>query len=382
MILKNAKIVCEDKIINNGWLEIKDNKIIAINEGNTNKKGLDLKNKIIVPGFIDLHTHGGYGVDLLNDDVESIKRFAERLPHEGVTKFCLASIASSIENLSFLMLRVKDYMQNINFNVEGSKMLGIHLEGPFLSSKFKGAHSEELIIKPSIELMNKWIKESNNNISLVSYAIEEQDGEFTKFLQSKNIIASVGHSNATYNEVMLEIPKGLSYVCHLYNAMSNINHRNPGVVLAGLVSDLLVELIVDGHHLHSDIVKWTFKQKTANNIILVTDSVSCKGLVDGEYFLGKKSIVKKNDIVYLKDTNTLAGSIASFNNCWKNMINITNCSLLEAVKMSSVNAAKKLNIFDITGSIAINKLADIVVLDEHYEIVLTICEGVISYSIL
>lgn len=378
MVLKNCQIICEDKIIKNGWIEIENNKISQIQEGIPLGAGIDLNNNIIIPGFIDMHIHGGYGVDLINFNNNQWNHFAKNITSEGVTKFCPTFVTSSRQYLERAMDFAGQYIEQQNNNY--AKAVGIHLEGPFISNHFLGAHDLKSIVPPNIDWVKQWIKVSKNNIKIITYAIENQDGTFTRFLKQNNIIASVGHSNATFDNVINEIKNGLSQFCHLHNAMSKYDHRHPGVLPAGLYSNLPVELIADGIHIDSNIINLTYKIKGADQIILITDAISAKAMDDGDYLLANLQTTKTGAKVVLKNTNTLSGSAVQFNECFANIIKWTNCSLMDAIKMSSINAAKQLKIFDKTGSIAINKLADLVVLDKKYQVLMTICEGQIIYN--
>lgn len=378
MILKNCQIICEDKIIKNGWIELKNNKIAKIQEGKTAIDGIDLKNNIIIPGFIDIHVHGGYGIDLVNSNNDQWNYFAKNITSEGVTKFCPTFGTSSKQHLEKVIHFAGQYIEQQNNNQ--AKAVGIHLEGPFISNHFLGAHDLRFIVPPNIDWIKQWIKLSKNKIKIITYAIENQDGTFTRFLKQNNIIPSVGHSNASFNSVINEIKNGLSQFCHLHNAMSRYDHRYPGVLPAGLYCNLPVELIADGVHVDSNIVGLTYKIKGPDQIILVTDSISAKAMKDGDYLLGNLQTFKTGSKVVLKNTNTLSGSAAQFNECFTNIIKWTNCSLIDAIKMSSVNAAKQLKIFDKTGSIKVNKLADLVVLNKKYQVLMTICEGQIIYN--
>lgn len=197
MILKNAKIVCEDQVIANGWLEIKDNKIISINVGKTTEPGYDLQQAIIMPGFIDCHVHGGYGKDTEKGTIASFQKFAKEVVQERITKYCQTIITGSDETITSILTVYQNYMAN-NKGPQ-ARQIGAHLEGPFISKTFKGAHDETLLQAPNIELLKKWIAASNDNIRIVTYAPEEEDGSFTNFLLEHNILPSIGHSNATFD---------------------------------------------------------------------------------------------------------------------------------------------------------------------------------------
>ncbi|WHQ37398.1 N-acetylglucosamine-6-phosphate deacetylase [Spiroplasma sp. SV19] len=380
MILKNAKIVCEDQVIANGWLEIKDNKIISINSGSTLEPGYDLQQAIIMPGFIDCHVHGGYGEDTEKGTITSFQKFAQEVAQEGITKYCQTIITGSDETITSILTVYQDYMANYNKGPQ-ARQIGAHLEGPFISKVFKGAHDESLLQKPNIDLLKKWITASNDNIRIVTYAPEEEDGSFTKFLLEHNILPSIGHSNATFDLVAERVKMGVNHVTHLYNAMSKYDHRQPGVVPAVLnFNEVVGELISDGIHVNANIINLTYKIKKATGIALVTDAMLAKGLPDGEYQFGPLPVVKTGQKVVIKGTDTIAGSVATYDYCVRNFYHFTNCSLQELALVASTNIAKQLGIFDKTGSVAVGKLADLVVLDSELKVLMTLCEGEIAYS--
>ncbi len=390
MILKNAKIILEDKIIQLGWIEIIDKKIVKISEGQIDKEGINLKGNIIMPGFIDCHVHGGYNYSLKDMSNESYTEFAKQISKEGITKYCQATVTENIDDISKILEFYSNWMKNENHKEGKAKQIGLHLEGPFISSKRKGAHSEKLLLKPNIKLMEEWIKKSNSSIKIVTYAIEEDNnGNFTKFLIKNNIIPSIGHSDCTaYEFENLGLKNGAKHITHLYNAMSQISHYTKGNgIPAGLVSaalynnDVLCELITDGIHLNDDTIKLTYKIKGASGICLVTDAMSAKGLKDGNYKLGPLDVYKKGMAVKLVSNNAIAGSAATFDHCFRYFKNLTNVDYLTMAKISSENIAKQLNIFNETGSIKKNKFADLVVLNSKNNVLMTIVEGKITYKV-
>ncbi|WP_419334336.1 N-acetylglucosamine-6-phosphate deacetylase [Spiroplasma endosymbiont of Sarcophaga variegata] len=380
MILKNAKIVCEDQVITNGWLEIKDNKIIIVNAGQTTEPGYDLQQAIIIPGFIDGYVHGGYGEDTEKGTIGSFQKFAQEVAQEGITKYCQTIITGSDETITSILTVYQDYMANYNKGPQ-ARQIGAHLEGPFISKTFKGAHDETLLQAPNIELLKKWIAVSNDNIRIVTYAPEEEDGSFTKFLLEHNILPSIGHSNATFDLVAERVKMGVKHVTHLYNAMSKYDHRQPGVVPAVLnFNEVVGELISYEIHVNENIINLNYKIKGATGIALVTDAMLAKGLPDGEYQFVPLPVVKTGQKVVIKGTETIAGSVATYDYCVRNFHHFTNCSLQELALVASTNIAKQLGIFEKTGSIAVGKLADLVVLDSELKVLMTLCEGEVAYS--
>ena len=255
------------------------------------------------------------------------------------------------------------------------------MEGPFIAEKKVGAQCADEIILPNINYIDKWQTISERAIKLVTLAPELPNSlELIRYLRQQNIVASIGHTNATYDETIAGIEAGCSYATHLFNAMRGIHQREPGAVTAALLSEKIsTELIVDGVHLHPAIVKLALKLKSNDKIILVTDAIRAKCLCDGTYDLGGQSVDVKNGVASLKD-GTLAGSVLRMPTAIQNILQFTDCTLLDAIKMTSENPAKILGIFNKKGSIALKKEADLVVLDDKLNVVLTLRGGRIAYQ--
>lgn len=396
LILKNACIVSSKQIIDFGWLTIIDNKIVEIQSGSykdidsNSSFVIDCQNKTVIPGFIDIHVHGGYGYSFVDEAKplkDSLNGFAKSVLKEGVTKFCCATVTSSKTVLDSFFQQLGSYMKEEQ-DKKQAKVLGAYLEGPFISLKYKGAHDSNLLVEPNIEWVSQWQKLSNDNLKVVTFAPEcdksfsSQENNFTTSLLNKNIIPSVGHSDASFSQVSKIVKYGLKHATHLYNAMSEFKHRNPGCVPAVLANkQIIAELICDGVHVDLDIIKLTYNIKSADTIIMVSDAISAKGCSDGDYQLGTLAIVKNGNVATLKDNkNAISGSVATMIDGFKNLLKITNNNWQDCVKMSSYNSAKQLNIDDITGDIVENKLADLVVLDENNDVYLTISEGNIAFE--
>jgi len=229
-------------------------------------------------------------------------------------------------------------------------------------------------------LFKKWEELSDQTIKLVTLAPEQPNGlEFVRYLKTKGIIASIGHTDATFEEVIEAIDAGANHVTHLFNQMRGLHHREPGVVGAAfLKEELKAELIVDGVHVHPEMVKLAYNQKGKHGIILITDSMRAKCLKNGHYDLGGQDVTVQDGRATLSD-GTLAGSILKLGQGVRNILSFTGCKIEEAVEMASVNPAKQLKIFDHKGSISEGKDADIVILDENHEVYMTICRGKTAY---
>ncbi len=375
MILKNARIVLHNKVIEDGYLEIEQDKIKEIGTS-YNGEGINLNGAYLMPGFIDLHIHGRSGYDIINGTYEAISTIIKDLPSEGTTGFLPTTLTIPHDELDNTIINVINHDKSI----KGAKVYGIHLEGPFINEKFKGAQNPNYIVEATVDKVANWQKIGKNKIKQITYAVEKTNVEFTKYLADSNIIASVGHSDASFSETMKHVESGLSHITHYHNGQSGHHHRNPGIVTAGFYSDkLATELICDGIHIHPDVVKTVFKIKGRDKIILITDSMAAKGMPDGQYKLGGLDVNKSKSEVRLLD-GTLAGSCLEMNRAVKNFIEFTSASICDVSVMTSRNQAIALGIDDKVGTIDVGYIADITVLNENFDVVMTLVNGEIVYT--
>lgn len=371
--IKNINIVLENKVIF-GDLEIKDKLITKI----INKDGFKKGENILVPGFVDIHIHGGYSYDVM-DAGDATKNLALNLPKEGTTAFLPTTMTQSNENILKALEAVGTYYLNQDENA--AKVIGVHLEGPYINIKAAGAQNPNYIKNPDIMEFDNWNKASNNIIKKVSIAVENDDDyKFIKHLKENKIVASIAHTVADYNTTKAAIEAGLSSFTHTYNAMTKLHHRDVGVVGAALLhKDVLSEIIFDKIHTSVEAAKILFNSKSAYNVALITDSMRNKGLADGISELGGQKVIVKGNEARLED-GSLAGSILKMIDGYKNLINDLNLSLTEASISSSLAPAKSLNLENKIGSIAIDKFADLVVLNSNLDIQETIINGKTVYK--
>lgn len=374
MLLRNATIYEENYILPNSSLEVKDGKISSI--GNTKPASghvISLPSHYhVIPGFIDLHIHGAGGADTMDATQESLATIAKHLAIEGTTSFLATTMTQECAQIEAALANVNEY---IHTPTKGAEVLGIHLEGPFLSEKKPGAQAVKHITKGTVEQLKHWQEIAGGNIRLVTLAPEEDDNHaLTTYLKETGVIASVGHSNATYAEVEEAVQHGVSHVTHLFNQMSGMHHREPGVVGAAMLNeDLMVELIADGHHVAPPILKLAYKQIGNERLMLISDAMRAACMEEGTYELGGQQVTVNKD-ARLED-GTLAGSLLTLQQACKNMMSYTSCSLQDVIQMASYNPAKQLGMLDRKGSIKVGKDADIVVLDDQFNVYMTIVGG-------
>ncbi|PAT01431.1 N-acetylglucosamine-6-phosphate deacetylase [Candidatus Izimaplasma bacterium ZiA1] len=372
MILKNVTIINANNTIKNGYIVINDNLIVSVGKNYQGNDGIDLLGKYVLPGFVDFHVHGTNGVDVMDCTKEALDTMRISLPSEGTTSFLATTLTMDKDRISSALKNVGDYHSDL----PGANIVGVHLEGPFINCKYKGAQNEAFIQKPSIKLFEEYYEASNRKIKAVTYAVEEAGLEFTKHLSDLGVVPSVGHSAATMNDCVNHIEKGLKSITHFHNGQTPHHHRTPGVVSAGLYSDdIYTEIIVDGVHLHKDTVKLVYKIKTRDRIMLITDAMSAKNLPNGNYMLGGLDVVKTDTEVRTL-SGSLAGSILQISKAITNMIDFTGCTINDIVQMTSLNQATLLNLDSKIGKIEEGYVADLVVLDKDYRVLNTICQGV------
>ncbi len=374
--IKNAKLVLPNEIIENKTL-LYNKHIVDIIE-NTIPLGdmevYDAKGNYLSSGFIDTHIHGLAGVDVMDGTVESIQTIAREVCKSGVTSFIPTTMTMEPLKIFRALDSIKKVMLGEN---EGATILGAHLEGPFINEVNKGAQNEKYILTPNYELINKYA----DVIKMITIAPEmDKDYIFMDSITKKHnhILLSIGHSNATYNMTKEAINKGIKSATHLFNGMSGLHHREPGVVGAVLDSDIYCEIIADNIHLHPSIYRMVTAMKGLDKIILITDSIRATSLRAGKYDLGGQMINVSETMATLEN-GTLAGSILKLNKAVKNMRDNTCYNLTNIINMVSINPATLLGIEDKKGSIKIGKDADLTVFNEDLDIMATIVDGKCTY---
>lgn len=369
-VLKHATIYTGEEKIEDGFVRF-DKEVLAVGEmkdfiDEPHEEIIDAHGKIIVPGFIDIHSHGGYGWDAMDGNADEIDAMVKDMQKEGITSYFATTMTQSHENIAKAMVAIKEAAER------NPVIQGIHLEGPFVSKVFKGAQPEKYIEVPDVEVFDEWNKLSGNRIRLVTYAPENSDASaFEEYCVEHNIVPSIGHSNATRAQLM---DSKASHITHLYNAQRGLHHREPGVTgHAFLEENIYTEMIVDGYHIHPDMVKLAFMLKGPERIELITDSMRAKGMPEGESELGGQKVIVKDKQARL-ETGNLAGSVLEYQDAFRNMMAFTGCSIADVVKMTSVNQARE---FGLTkkGAIEVGKDADMVIFDQELQLENTISLG-------
>lgn len=337
------------------------------------------ENAIVLPGFIDQHIHGAGGSDGMDGTVEDIAIIAKTVAVEGTTSFLVTTMTQSVENITKAMNAVKAYREANS--KEGARVEGIHLEGPFIAAAHKGAQPLEYVAVPDIETFDKYNEASGNAIKIVTLAPEVDGAEaLIRHLDKNGVVASIGHTGAKYADIVKAVEAGAKDVTHTYNAQSALHHREIGTVgSAMLVDELNCEMIADTIHVSVPAMKLLVKNKTADKLTLITDAMRAKGIPDGVSELGGQTVYVKNGEARLAD-GTLAGSVLRMNRALQNVVEKVGVPFTQAVDYATKNPAKTLGIDDVAGSIAVGKRADFVVINEKYDVLLTVRDGEVIYK--
>ncbi len=329
------------------------------------------ENDVILPGFIDIHIHGANGADTMDGDPDALRTIADFLPQEGVTSFLATTITSNPDITERALQTAGAYHSDT-----GAELLGIHLEGPFISRKQAGAQPVEHITPPDVELFKRWQKLAENRIRLVTLAPEEPNGlDLLKHFRETGVIGSVGHSHASYEEMQEALENGLSHATHLFNGMRPLHHREPGVVGSiYLSSSIKAELILDGIHVRPEVARLSHQVLGSDRLILITDAIRGKGLGNGTFDLGGQEVSIHEGEARLSD-GTLAGSVLKMDEAVRRLLTFPAVTWPDVVKMTSQNAAASLGLHDRKGKLAEGYDADIVIMSEDGHVIKTFCRG-------
>ena len=371
-IIQGPTIYTESGVLKNHAMLVRENKIESFVEASKIPANLPVhkfpKDSHLIPGMIDMHIHGAKGADVMDGTVESLDIISAALYQEGVSGYLATTMTQTSENIEQALKTVREVMTR-PLKSKHAEILGVHLEGPFLSVKHMGAQRGDLIRDPDIALFDRWQEISGGNIRMVTIAPELPNAiPFIKHLVQSGVIASIGHTDATYEQTQAGIDAGATHATHLFNAMRGIHHREPGTVSALLLDDRVApELIVDGVHLTPAIVNLALKMKTPENIILVTDAMRAKCCGEGVFDLGGQSVTVKGAEARLT-SGALAGSVLTLNQAIRNMRHFTNCSVSDLIHMVCTTPAKQLNRLNQRGTLAIGKKAEGVVLSAQLDV--------------
>lgn len=376
--LKNVKVYIKNVGIVKTNIGIENGRIAYIgNEENI--EPIFETDGIVVPGFIDEHIHGAGGADAMDGTVESLQTISEFLAREGTTGFLATTMTQSPENITNALKAVKKVREKGEY--KGAEVLGVHLEGPFISPKHVGAQPLEYVATPDAELFDKYNEASGNSIKIVTLAPEVEGGlALVKHLSNIGVVASVGHTGGKYADVVNAVAAGATNVTHTYNAQTGLHHREAGVVGAAMLLDELnCEMICDTIHVSVPAIKLVIKNKPHDKYTLITDAMRAKGMPDGKSELGGQDVFVNNGEARLAD-GTLAGSVLKMNVAVKNLVEKAGIPFTDAIDFATYNPAKNIGVLNERGTIEVGKRADLTVLNSDFEVLYTLVNGKIVYK--
>ncbi|MEC0309767.1 N-acetylglucosamine-6-phosphate deacetylase [Paenibacillus lautus] len=322
----------------------------------------------IIPGFVDIHVHGGNGEDFMDATKDVLDKITSFHSSQGTTAMLATTMTAPKAAIDHVLQEVNDYRKQ---DMPYTRLVGVHLEGPFISPKWPGAQNPEHIVHANIDWLEEWVSTYPDLVRQVTLAPEREGAlEAIAWLNNHGIVAALGHTDATYEEVEAAVEAGLSHGVHTFNAMTGLHHRKPGVVGAMLSDDRLsCEIIADGIHVHPAAIRILARMKQDGNLILITDAMSATGMADGEYTIGDLPVVVENGIATLKSNrDSLAGSTLTMIKGFQLLVREVGLSIEQASRVGSINPATKIGIADLTGSLEAGKLADVLLLSSDLEL--------------
>lgn len=372
MLFRNFRIVYPDRI-EEGSLQVLKGKIARI--GNFDAQDpegiLEGNGRYLSPGFIDIHIHGAGGKDTMEGTFDALNTISEVIAAHGTTAFLPTTMTMGVEAIQKAIAAAADAVGK----TRGASIIGVHLEGPFISSNAIGAQNPNYVLSPDIASYEEMTRGHSGMVKNITLAPEAEGAKaLIPYLRERGVNVSIGHTKATYEEAMEGIRLGCNHSTHLFNAMSPMTHRAPGVVGAIFDSDITTETISDGIHIAYPVLRMAYRQKTSDRVLLVTDAMEACGMPDGTYSLGGQDVITKDGAARLR-SGALAGSILTMDMAIRNVLKNTSLPLHEIVKMASLNGAVFAKVDDRKGRIAQGYDADLVVFDEEIHIDHVFIEG-------
>ncbi|MFS0919417.1 N-acetylglucosamine-6-phosphate deacetylase [Brevibacillus sp. 179-C 1.1 NHS] len=373
-----GNIVADGQEINDGLVVVMNGTITYAGEAAAYAKALPehvvtVENGWICPGFVDMHMHGIDGYDTMDGTPESLQAISSALSRHGVTSFLATTMTAPYDQLEQVLVNIA---QNSKEGLPGAQTIGIHLEGPWINPRYKGAQKEENIAIPKLDAVQKLYGLAEGLIKVVTIAPEQPEAlEAIAWLKERDVIVSAGHTGATFAQATEAIDAGVRHFTHCFNAMTGLHHREPGVVGAAMYHEhLSTELIADGIHVHPAVMKILYRVKTAERLALVSDSMRAAAMGEGTYDLGGQEVHVHDNQAKLAD-GTLAGSILTLNRAVGNMVTLSGVALPDAVEMASSTPACILGMGERKGRLAVGYDADITVLNEQFDVTMTFVGG-------
>lgn len=390
-LLYNARVVTKDSVIDRGFVHMDNGRIVAVGSGappidlvsSLKAVSLDVEGQWLTPGFVDIHVHGGDGYEVMDGTVLSIAAIGRFHCQHGTTGWLPTTMTASGDALERAIVAVRDTKAGVHLpgdsegSAAGATILGVHLEGPYISAKKIGAQNPAFVQPPVIAQMERFLSLAPGLVTKMTLAPELHHAiPLIRWMGQRKIISSIGHTDATYEEALRGVEAGATHATHLFNAMRGLHHRDGGVVGACLLADSVIcEMIADGIHLHPDVMKLVVRVKGREKIALITDAISATGKPDGHYQLGGLDILVENGTPVLADSHSLAGSTLTMDHAVRNMVSKVGTTLCDAVYMASTTPARECGYGKSKGQLAAGFDADIVLLDDALTVTRTYVEG-------
>jgi N-acetylglucosamine-6-phosphate deacetylase len=378
-IVIKGNVLTPREQIGGGSVVVEDGRIAEVSEGKAPQgRVLDFEGCYVVPGFVDIHVHGGASEDVMDASDGGLDRLSLFLAAGGVTSFLATTYTDSQERT---LKAVREIGEAAKRGTRGARLLGLHMEGPYISAERSGAQNRAHIRLPALDELEQASLEAGGSLRMVTLA-PEVDGalEAVRWLASRGIVPAAGHTDATYDEARAGIEAGIRHASHLFNGMRSLHHREPGLVGAALDDErVTVELIADCYHIHPAVLRIVARLKGVGRTALVSDSIAAAGLPDGDYSLGGMKVAVRHGKSLL-ESGTLAGSTIRLCDAVRNMVKKADVPLREAVEMASATPSRVAGAADRKGGIAPGMDADITVLDRGLSVMLTMVEGRVVYE--
>lgn len=362
-----GNLVTPDGIMERAILEIGGGVITRVGaSGFTGEPTIDIGYGWVLPGFIDIHVHGGAGVDFMNATPEAFATITAFHARHGTTSMLATTVTAPKGAIEAVLLTAERYHEQ-----NGARVLGVHVEGPFISPRWPGAQNPAYIVPPNALWMREWLERFPGVVKLVTLAPETEGAlPLIEYLASSGVVCAAGHTDASYEQLIAAREHGLKHAVHLFNAMKGLHHRDPGAVGAVLTEpDISAEIIADGLHVHPAVIGMLARAKANGKLILITDAISAAGLDDGTFSLGGLDVEVQGGAARVKDGGQLAGSTLTMADAFRYMVRKVGLSIPDTSRLASENPAKLLGIDSWTGSVEEGKTADLVLLSRELQLI-------------
>ncbi|MCX5198716.1 N-acetylglucosamine-6-phosphate deacetylase [Streptomyces sp. NBC_00249] len=360
-VLSGARVVLPTGTVANGRVIVEGARIAgSAHEGS---QAVDLSGHWIVPGFVDMHNHGGGGASFTSGTAEEVLKGVRTHREHGTTTLVASTVTGDLDELARRAALLAELTQQ-------GEIAGVHFEGPFINPCRKGAHKEDLLRDPDPAEVRKLIDAAHGAARMVTLATELPGGlDSVRLLAEHGVIAAIGHTDSTYDQTRQAIDAGATVATHLYNAMPGLEHRAPGPIAALLEDErVTVELINDGTHLHPAMLELAFHHAGAHRVALITDAMDAAGFGDGTYHLGPLEVEVKDGVARLVEGGSIAGSTLTLDTAFKRSVTVDKLPVESVVQAISANPAKLIGLYDQVGSLEPGKYADLVVLDDRFDV--------------